>query len=75
MCATSSPLPFLPAPVCFCCTLHLGDMLSLALLSQVMLLCVALVCVAGKLAQGCLLPTWCLPALQLQGATLGCISQ
>ena len=52
-----------------------GDMMSLALLSQVMLLCVALVCVAVSLHKdACCLHGAC-RALQLQGANLGRISQ
>ena len=63
MCATSSSVPSSLTPGCFCCTLQLGDMMGLALLSPVMLLCVALVCVAVSLHKD---------ACCLHGACLRC---
>ena len=46
---------------CLCSTLKVGDFMSLAILLWGLLLQFALVC-CGKLAQSCLLPTWCLLA-------------
>ena len=46
---------------CLCSPLHMGDIMSLAILFWGLLLKFALVC-CGKLAQSCLLPTWCLLA-------------
>ena len=63
--------------LCLCCLAHVScgryDEPCIAVTSDAALSCSGVCC--GKLAQGCLLPTWCLPALQLQGASLGCLSQ
>ena len=63
--------------LCLCCPGHVSlgryDEPCIAVTSDAALSCSGVCC--GKLAQGCLLPTWCLPALQLQGANLGCLSQ
>ena len=75
MCATSSSAPFLTWSGLLVMHTAFGryDGPCIAVTSDAALCCSGVCC--GKLAQGCLLPTWCLPALQLQGATLGCISQ